>query len=98
MLSVLSVGAKLDRHTRKKHLMLTTPAASIKCLIASTDLAIIVQTLWNGGTISGNIRNIDFIAVALIMLCIFFLRKIKMNPIFVMLGAGVVGGLVYGLI
>jgi chromate transporter len=67
-------------------------------MIASAGLAIIVQALWNGSAVSDNIGSIDFIAVALITFCIFFLRKIKMNPIFVMLGAGVVGGLVYGLI
>lgn len=67
-------------------------------MIASAGLAIIVQALWNGSAVSDNIGSIDFIAVALITFCIFFLRKIKMNPIFVMLGAGVIGGLVYGLI
>jgi chromate transporter len=67
-------------------------------MIASAGLAIIVQALWNGSAVSDNIGNIDFIALALIILCIFSLREIKINPIFVMLGAGVIGGLVYGLI
>lgn len=67
-------------------------------MIASAGLSIIVQVLWNGCAVSDSINNIDFIAVALIVLCIFFLRKVKINPIFVMLGAGVIGGLIYDLI
>jgi len=67
-------------------------------MIASAGLAIIVQALWNGSAVSDNIGSIDFTALALTILCIFSLREIKINPIFVMLGAGVIGGLVYGLI
>lgn len=67
-------------------------------MIASAGLAIIVHAIWNGDTISHNIDSIDFIAVALIALCIFFLRKIKITPIFVMLAAGAIGGLIYSLI
>lgn len=67
-------------------------------MIASAGLAIIVQALWNGQAVSGDLSDIDFIAVALMAACIFSLRKIKINPIFVMLGAGAIGGAVYGLI
>jgi chromate transporter len=67
-------------------------------MIASAGLAIIMQALWNGSAFSFNLKSIDFIAVTLIVLCLIFLRKIKIDPIFVMLGAGVIGGLLYTLI
>ncbi len=67
-------------------------------MIASAGLAIITQALWNASAISDNIGRIDFIAAVLIAVCIFFLRKIKLNPILIMLGAGAIGGFVYSLI
>ena len=64
-------------------------------LIASAGLSMIVQALWNGGAISFRADRIDFIAIALITLCFVALRKTKMDPVLVMLGAGAIGGVVY---
>ena len=65
--------------------------------IASSGFSIITHALWNGGAITA-ISSIDFTAFALIVVCILFLRKTKIDPTFIMLGAGAVGGLVYSLI
>lgn len=67
-------------------------------MIASAGLAIITLALWNGKAVSFNVNSIDFIAVVLIAVCVLALKKLKINPTFVMLGAGVVGGLIYSLI
>lgn len=67
-------------------------------LIAAAGISIIAHALWNGGLSSFNLNSFDFIAVAVISLCVFSLRKLKMNPIYVMLGAGVIGGVVYSLL
>lgn len=64
-------------------------------LIASAGISMIVQALWNGAAISFQVNRIDFFAVALIALCVVILRKTKMDPVFVMLGAGVLGGIIY---
>lgn len=66
-------------------------------MIASAGFSIITHALWNGGAITA-ISSIDFTAFALIVVCILFLRKTKIDPTFIMLGAGAVGGLVYSLI
>lgn len=65
-------------------------------LIASAALTILMLSLWNNGPVSWN--NTDPIAIALILLCFPFLRKLKLNPTLVILGCGVLGGLVYSLI
>lgn len=67
-------------------------------MIASAGLTLIVHALWNGGTVSFDLGRIDFIALVLIAVCVFALKKIKINPTFVILGAGAVGGLIYSLI
>lgn len=65
-------------------------------LIASAGLVIVQNALFGGDAIS--FGSIDFIALALIAVCIAVLRKTKFDPIFVMIGAGVIGGLVYSFI
>lgn len=67
-------------------------------LIASAGLTIIVNALWNGNAVSFSVKSIDFIVIVLISVCVFALKKTKINPIFVMLGAGAAGGLIYSLI
>jgi chromate transporter len=67
-------------------------------MIASAGLAIIVHALWSGKAVSLDLNGIDVIAVILISVCVFAIKKIKVNPTFIMLGAGVVGGFLYSLI
>ncbi len=64
-------------------------------LIASAGISIIAHALWNGSIISFDASSIDFVAAAMMALCVFLLRKTKLNPIFVMLGAGAIGGVIY---
>lgn len=65
-------------------------------LIASAGIVIVQNALFGGNAIS--FMSIDFLALALIAVCITVLRKTKFDPIFVMIGAGVIGGLVYSFI
>lgn len=67
-------------------------------MIASAGFSILVHALWNGGIVSDSVSRIDFVPVALIIVCTLSLRKTKIDPTFVVLGAGAVGGLVYSLI
>jgi chromate transporter len=66
-------------------------------MIASAGSVLVMHALWNGNAVPGNVRDIDLIALALLAIGILFLRKTKMNPIFVMLGAGAAGGLIYSV-
>lgn len=66
-------------------------------MIASAGLSIIMFSLWSGNAVSLNISSIDIVAVILIAFCVLALRKTKINPVYVMLGAGAAGGLIYYL-
>lgn len=67
-------------------------------LIASAGLTMVVYALWNGGTVIFNIKSIDFIGFAIMAICVFLSRRFKMSPILLILGAGIVGGVIYSLI
>lgn len=71
---------------------------TVVALIFSAGLSILVLSFWGQGGFSWDIASIDFIAVILFALGLFLLRKFKPNPIFVMLGSGVIGGACYLLI
>jgi chromate transporter len=43
------------------------------------------------------LSNINFVAIIMVVISVFILRKFKIDPIKVMLGTGVLGVLVYGL-
>lgn len=65
-------------------------------LIAASGLSIAILSFW-GGNHTLNLRNIDLFAVALFALSLFILRKWKLNPIYVMAGAALLGLAAYYL-
>lgn len=67
-------------------------------LIFSAGLSILILSFWGAGGFSWNIASIDFIAVILFAAGLFLLRRFKPNPIFIMLGSGVIGGACYLLL
>lgn len=67
-------------------------------LILSAGLSIMVLSFWGQGGFAWDIKALDFIAVALFAAGFFVLRKCKANPMFIMLGCGVIGGACYLLI
>lgn len=70
---------------------------AVVALIASAGLSLIIPAFWGEAGFSFNLLSVDFIAVALFILSIIALRKFKIPPVFVMLGCGVIGGIVYTL-
>ena len=95
---LLAVLYKKYKNLRYVKSILQSLHPAVVGMIASAGLAIITHTVWSRDTASCNIHSIDFIAAAMIALCIFLLRKIKTAPILVMLAAGAIGGLIYGFI
>ncbi|MGI5896985.1 MAG: chromate transporter [Oscillospiraceae bacterium] len=69
---------------------------AVVSLIASAGVGILILALWGGDTLwSFAVEKVDWIAVGIFALGLFVLRKFKLNPIYVMLGAGVVGLCIY---
>lgn len=79
---------------------------AVVAIIGAAGLNIIHQALWGGAPLFAssvsatvaNMAHIDFVAAALFIIAMIVLTKFKPNPIFVMLGCGVVGGAAYLLI
>lgn len=69
---------------------------AVVSLIASSGMGIMILALWGGDTLwSFAVDKIDWVAVGIFAVALFVLRKFKLNPIYVMLGAGVLGLCIY---
>ena len=71
---------------------------AVVALIASAGVSIFTLAVWGEHGFSIAPEAINYVSVILFAGAIIVLRKWKLNPIFVMLGCGVVGGAVYLLI
>ncbi len=71
---------------------------TVVALILSAGLSILVLSFWGTEGFTGSIVSIDFIAVTLFTGGLYLLRRFKLNPIFIMLGSGVIGGACYLLL
>lgn len=68
---------------------------TIVALIASAGLSILTLAFWGEEGFSLDLKAINFVSVLLFILGLFILRKWKPSPIYVMLGSGIVGGIIY---
>lgn len=68
---------------------------AVIAMIGSAGLTLLILAFWNGKGISIKTENIDVISVTIFTVSIIILRKLKVNPIFVMLGAGISGLCIY---
>ena len=66
-------------------------------LIAFAGFDVILKSFWITDTVTANIMDINIFSVVLFTLCIFILRKYKVNPILIILATGVIGGLYYNI-
>lgn len=69
----------------------------VVAMIASAGLSILLMALWGGGP-AWTLAGLDWIALGLFAAALLVLRKWKPSPIWVMLGAGAVGGALYLLV
>ena len=70
---------------------------AVVSMIASAGLSIMVMAFWDSGNISLDPSMVDWIGVLLFVGALVGLRKWKLNPIYVMIGAGVLGLVLYYL-
>jgi chromate transporter len=66
---------------------------TVVALILSVGLSILVLSFWGPGGLSWDLSSVNWMAVGLFAAGLFLLRKFRANPIFVMLGSGVLGGI-----
>lgn len=68
---------------------------AVVAMIAAAGLALVELAIWTTGKFNLNISTIDVAAVLLFIVGLVILRKWKVNPILIMVGAGIVGGIYY---
>ncbi|NLM13588.1 MAG: chromate transporter [Epulopiscium sp.] len=71
---------------------------AIVALIASAGLSVFMLAIWGEDGFSTNPQTINLVSASIFALAIFILRKWKPNPIYVMLGSGIIGGVIYLMI
>jgi chromate transporter len=71
---------------------------AVIAMIGSAGLALVILALWNGHGVFSRIENIDFVSVLIFTLAILILRRWKVNPLIVIIVAGIIGLCVYPLI
>lgn len=71
---------------------------AVVALIGAAGLSIILQTFWGENPISFHLQDLDYIAIVIFAISLVILRKWKCNPIYVMIGAGIVGMCTYLLL
>lgn len=68
---------------------------TIVALIASAGLSILSLAVWGEEGFSINPALINFTPVIIFAAALFILRKWKTKPIYIMLGSGLIGGIIY---
>ena len=68
---------------------------AVIAMIGSAGLELVILAFWNGKGIINISEGIDFVAVVRFAIGFIILRKWKVNPIHVMIGAGIIGLLIY---
>jgi chromate transporter len=68
---------------------------AIVALIASAGMSILILAVWGERGFSLDPQSINYVSFLLFAAALFILRKWKPNPVYVMLGSGVIGGAIY---
>lgn len=71
---------------------------AVTAMIASAGLSLLLLSFYGQQTLPEDVGAVDKAAVIIFGAGIFFLRRWKINPVYIILGAGAAGILVYSLI
>lgn len=71
---------------------------AVVALVASAGISILTLAFWGEKGLSIDLADINIVALILFSASLFVLRKWKPNPIFVMLGTGLIGMVIYLII
>jgi chromate transporter len=71
---------------------------AVVALIASAGLTILLFAFWGGQPVSFKASDIDFVAIGIAVASVAALQIKKSSPILVMMGAGLLGLIIYSLI
>ena len=70
---------------------------AVVAMIGSAGLSLFSLSLFGQNKLPADFSGINWISAAIFAVCLFVLRKWKVNPIFAIIGAGVSGVLLYSI-
>lgn len=70
---------------------------AVIAMIASAGISLMILAFYGQRELPADLKNLDYIAAGIFAAGLLVLRKWKMNPIWVMAGAGVLGVLLYSV-
>ena len=68
---------------------------AVIAMIASAGISLIILAFYRQQTIPSDLTNLDFISVGIFAVSLFVLRRWKLNPIYIMIGSGITGVILY---
>jgi chromate transporter len=68
---------------------------AVVALITSAGISLALLAFWNGEPITADLTKVDLLAVAIFSIALFVLRKWKVSQIAIMIGAGIIGLVIY---
>ncbi len=71
---------------------------AVVALITSAGISLVLLAFWNGEPVSTDFSKVDLLAVVIFTGALFILRKWKISQIAIMIGAGVIGLVIYPLL
>lgn len=80
------------------HEVLSRLRPAVVALIASAGLSIFVLTMWQGKPVAASVDDISYISAGIFAIGLIVLRKVKCNPMYVIMGAGIMGAFAFWLI
>ena len=78
--------------------VLTGLRPAVVAMIASAGITLVIMAFYGERIVPADLSGINIISVIIFVVGFFVLRKWKANPIYVMLGAGVAGVLLYSIV
>ncbi len=69
--------------------------SAVVALIASAGLTILALALWGENGFSTDLQSLNPVSLLLFLSSVFIMQKWKPDPIFIMLGSGIIGGAIY---
>jgi len=71
---------------------------AVVAMIASAGLSLLILSFWGQRSLPADLGGVNGVSVLIFCAGLLVLRKWKVNPIYVMAGAGVVGILLYAVL
>jgi chromate transporter len=68
---------------------------AVVALITSAGISLVLLAFWKGEAVTADLSKVDLLSVAIFVIALFILRKWKVSQIAIMIGAGIIGLVVY---